>query len=65
MHMSDLLRCSAAGLLLIVPALAGAQQSYPARPIRIIVPAAPGGGTDYTARFIGQKLSDEIGRVHV
>ncbi len=34
-----------------------AQSGYPHKPIRIVVPVAPGGGTDYTARLIGQKIS--------
>ena len=33
-------------------------QSYPAKPIRIIVGAAPGGGTDFIARIVGQRLSE-------
>jgi len=39
-----------------------AQADYPNRPIRVIVPLAPGGGSDYTARFIGQRLADRIGQ---
>ena len=39
-----------------------AQTAYPSRAIRLIVPAAPGGGTDYTARTIGQKLTESIGQ---
>ena len=39
-----------------------AQESYPARPIRLIVPSAPGGGTDFTARTLGQKLTEALGR---
>jgi tripartite-type tricarboxylate transporter receptor subunit TctC len=41
---------------------APAQQAYPSRAIRLIVPAAPGGGTDYTARTIGQKLTESMGQ---
>jgi tripartite-type tricarboxylate transporter receptor subunit TctC len=38
---------------------------YPSRPIRVIVPLAPGGGSDYTARFIGQKLAERVGHAVV
>ena len=37
-------------------------QTYPARPVRIIVGFAAGGLTDITARLIGQQLSDRLGR---
>jgi tripartite-type tricarboxylate transporter receptor subunit TctC len=37
-------------------------QSYPAKPIRIVVGYSPGGGTDSTARAVGQKLSDRLGQ---
>ena len=37
-----------------------ASSDYPNRPIRIIVPLAPGGGSDYTARYIGTRLSDRV-----
>ena len=37
-------------------------QSYPARPLRIIVPLAPGGGNDTVARIVGHKLSESMGQ---
>ena len=41
--------------------MAGAQ-TYPAKPIRMIVGFAPGGGTDLVARIIGQKMTENWGQ---
>ena len=51
-----------AGLLVggLSPALA--QTSYPNKPVRLIVPFAPGGFTDVVARILGQKLSIAMGQ---
>jgi tripartite-type tricarboxylate transporter receptor subunit TctC len=52
----------------VVAALAGVvseaahAQAYPARPIRVIVPLAPGGGNDTIARLIGQKITGPLGQ---
>ena len=37
-------------------------QTYPARPVRFIVPLAPGGGLDFVARVVGNYLSHTIGQ---
>ena len=44
-------------LLLACVAGAAAQENWPARPVRMIVPFAPGGSTDVVARLVGQRLS--------
>ena len=41
---------------------AAAAQTYPAKPIRFLLPFAPGGIGDITARVVAQKMSDNIGQ---
>jgi len=52
-----------AGVLLaaLLATQAGAQ-GFPAKPIRLVVPNAPGGAADLTARAVGQKISETLGQ---
>jgi tripartite-type tricarboxylate transporter receptor subunit TctC len=47
--------------ILLLP-LAAAAQDYPSRPIRMIVPWAPGGSTDSIGRVLAQKMAEQMGQ---
>ena len=50
------------GLALAAVSTAAFAQSYPVRTVRVVVPYAPGGNTDFTARVVAQKLTDVFGQ---
>jgi tripartite-type tricarboxylate transporter receptor subunit TctC len=56
-HMTTLL-----ALLFSAATLAYAQDGYPVKPIRMVVASSAGGGTDATARILGQRLSELLGK---
>jgi tripartite-type tricarboxylate transporter receptor subunit TctC len=48
--------------LALLPALASGQAPYPSKPVRMIVPFAPGGASDVVARIMSLKLGDFLGQ---
>lgn len=51
-----------AAMILLQPAETRAQEAYPTRPIKLVVPFGAGGITDVVARLIGQGLSERLGQ---
>jgi len=58
---SSIVRGLAAALLFAASASVAAQ-NYPTRPVRMIVPFAPGGGTDIAARVLADGLAQQLGQ---
>ena len=56
----NMFRCMLGGLLFVLT-ISGAAQTYPSRPIKIVVPFAAGGGPDIDARRLAPRLADALG----
>ena len=57
-----LVRCTVALAMALVSAAALAQSGYPSRSVRMIVPFAPGGASDFVARIVSPKLGELLGQ---
>ena len=53
------------GLALCLASLAALAQSYPLRPVKVVVPSAAGGGYDLVGRVLAQSLTDQTGKAFV
>lgn len=61
----SILKCSIAAVALSLTSMALHAESYPTKPVRLIVPFPPGGSVDYVARTISQKFSENLGQTIV
>ena len=52
-------------VLLLAAGAAFAQAPYPTKPVRVIVPFAPGGGTDVMSRAVSQRLTEKLGATFI
>jgi tripartite-type tricarboxylate transporter receptor subunit TctC len=60
--MKHLIRTTLSAMVLATMALTSAAQSFPSKPIRLLVPFAPGGTTDMVARTVGARLAEQLGQ---
>jgi len=56
---------AAVALWSCIACFAALAQDYPSRPVRVVVPSAPGGGFDLVGRVLAQKLGEQTGQAFV
>jgi tripartite-type tricarboxylate transporter receptor subunit TctC len=54
--------CLTLATLCLSSIIAAHAQDYPTKPVRLVVPSSPGGGTDATARIVSPKLTESLGQ---
>src|SRR5919198_3139655 len=59
------MRFIAALFCIAMAASAAAQDNYPSRPVKMLVPYGPGGATDIIARIVAQRLTESMGQTFV
>lgn len=59
LKLPNILLCASAAACIAAPVLA---QNYPTRPVRIIIPFTPGGGSDIQGRALAQRLTERLGQ---
>jgi tripartite-type tricarboxylate transporter receptor subunit TctC len=57
--------CCIACAALLAGATFASAQSWPSRPVRVVIPFTPGGGSDTTARILGQKMGENTGQTFI
>src|SRR5438445_10061343 len=65
MKRRQFLRLAASAVALPAASYKAWAQTYPTRPVRMMVPFGPGGGTNIVARLIGQWLTERLGQTFV
>jgi tripartite-type tricarboxylate transporter receptor subunit TctC len=63
--MRNLFVCLATSIAAVFSGLASAQGSYPARPVNVVIPGAPGAGFELIGRIFFPKLSENVGQTFV
>ena len=60
MGYQNIIGCALVAAATILPAQSGAQDAYPNKPIRLLIPFTPGGGTDFVSRIVATALSESL-----